>query len=342
MPEVSVQINLTFKNSTIGINTQFIYDSLPIDPIGKYKKIKDLKGTGSETSYKLNDSMVFIDNNICINAKEGRAYKLEIHYINIATTHPDIVESMLFLLRRNNCKVFALQYLKKCIKNKIDLKLLLEFFSVISRSYKVAALEKKKRRSLAMSKDSEPRKSSFNSESDFKIDEGMTLLLQSDVFSLIFLPLFEENTVNLNYLASCVQVYIKSLIEQDIQVQSNVQLLLAKIMTKTGRFSELQQFLQYRIIADSNEMIGFLLGIRKMHKNAFFLAVDMMHRMKNQDRTIDTLIENNFLFEAIKALELKNFSRVDILKIITKYQHEEDEQFIMMIGQIIKGWASLN
>jgi hypothetical protein len=48
------------------------------------------------------------------------------------------------------------------------------------------------------------------------------------------------------------------------------------------------------------------------------------------------------LFEAIKALELKNFSRVDILKIITKYQHEEDEQFIMMIGQIIKGWASLN
>ena len=175
------------------------------------------------------------------------------------------------------------------------------------------------------------RKPSSNSESDFHIEEGMAILLQSDIFSMLFQPLFEENKINLRYLGDCIQEYIRSLMNHDIQVQNSLQILLANIFLKINDFEKLQKLLQYRILADSFEMSILLIEASNQFSAAFHLAVDMIHRLNSHDKLIDMLIEKKFMFEALQIMNHQNSSKLDIIKFITKCQQGGDEKIILII-----------
>ena len=170
----------------------------------------------------------------------------------------------------------------------------------------------------------------------------MTILLQSDVFSMLFQPLFEENRINLVYLEHCVLSYMRALMNQDIQVQQNLQLLLARIIIKTNDFEKLKQLLQYHILSDSLEMVTLLINIATQFPMAFYLAIDMMFRLKSFDKLIDALIEKNYMLEALQVINYKNASKLDIMKIIAKCQEGGDEQMISTLTVMIKEWALLN
>ena len=343
LPEISIRLKCNIINSDVAVCSEFLFDDKTIENIEHYSSISLFHGAGSECSYSLNDSLLYIDKDICLDTKEGRCYKLSLHPYHLIAKHPDQVESTLFLLRRNNCKVVAFQYLKRIMKENIEIFKVSELFSIISGFYKIAALEKKMRKNiLPVKQDAFPRKFSSNSESDFKIEEGMTILLQSDVFSMLFQPLFEENRINLVYLEHCVLSYMRALMNQDIQVQQNLQLLLARIIIKTNDFEKLKQLLQYHILSDSLEMVTLLINIATQFPMAFYLAIDMMFRLKSFDKLIDALIEKNYMLEALQVMNYKNASKLDIMKIIAKCQEGGDEQMISTLTVMIKEWALLN
>lgn len=337
LPEVSVKISPDKFDKNGLVETRFFYDKRIIGNIALCKDIRSLNGAGAECAHPLDSSLLYIDKDICIDTTQGRCYKLTLQVPSILT-HPDKTETILFLLRRKDCKLIAFNYLKISIRNSISLSNLSNFFAIIGGFYKVAALEKKNRTQTIGKFPSFTRKPSSSSESDFKVEEGMIVLLQSDVFSLIFQALYEDGTVNLLYLSQCIQEYIRSLVMQDIQVQQNLYMLLIKVLIKGKYIERLKQLLQYRVVPDSLELAGLLVSDPK----SFQLAVDMMFRLKTFDKLVDVLIEKDFVFEAMKTMGYKNPQKVDIMKVISKCQQENNGQVLVMITQLIKEWAMLN
>lgn len=342
-PELTIKVKTFVRGYDVEINSEVLYNGKGIGRTDQYVTINALKGAGEESAVQLNSSLVYVDKDICVDTKEGRCYKLTIHSDLVVSDHPDRIESILFLLRRSNCKNFALQYLKKCIKGKIDIKLLSDFFDIISLHYKAAALEKKNRNSSQVKKqDLQPRKNSYSSESDLKVDQGSTILLQSDIFSILFQPLFEEGIVGLDYLSLCIQEYLRSLINQDIYIQQTLQVLFVRVLLKSNQFIKVQQLLQYHIVSDSLELVKALLEVSRVHHSAFVIAIDMMYRLKAYDSLIDFLIDSDFFYEALKTMEYKNPSKLDILKFIAKSQQTGDQQTVLMANKIVQEWTFLN
>lgn len=343
LPDVTVKIRLAPMGESFNLASDFLYDGKSINTLENCATIKTLKGRGGECAFPLSDSLVYIDKDICVDTKEGRCYKILFTAPYIIQNHPDQVEAILFLLRRSNCKILAFQYLKRCLKNQIDLSILSRFFAAISSYYKIAALEKKLRRAQTIAIiDKNPRKYSSNSESDMKIEEGMTVLLQSDVFLILFQPLFEENSVPMQYFILVIQEYMRSLILQDLQVQQNIQILFVKLLLKSENYIMLQHQLQLRIISDSSELATLLLANSTKYPNFFQMAVDILYRIKALEKLIDTLIGANLIYEAVKIMQVRNAEKVDIMKIIKKCEETLDEKMMFTLTRMIKEWALLN
>ena len=82
LPEVSIKLKCDLNNSDINIYSEFLFDDKNINNIDGYLNISSLNGAGSECSYSLNDSFLYIDKDICLDTKEGRCYKLGLYPSN--------------------------------------------------------------------------------------------------------------------------------------------------------------------------------------------------------------------------------------------------------------------
>ena len=253
-------------------------------------------------------SLLYIDKDICVDTENGRCYKLTLHPPRIVNKHIDSVESIFFLLRRNNNKLAAFQYIKKLIRNKVEIKKLSEFFSISSSIYKTAAVEKKKMSLGKASKTENLSKKNVN-ETDSSRENGPALILQSEMMNYVFQPLCDELMFDSGYFSLCIQEYVRSLINEDIQIQHNFQMLIAKVFIRTQNYQKLQEYLQYHIIKDSMDIAFLLIGNVKVFNSGFLIAVDMLHRLKAFQKLSDLLFEHSFQFEGHKILENLNSLR---------------------------------
>ncbi|OMJ67741.1 hypothetical protein SteCoe_35020 [Stentor coeruleus] len=339
LPTVNVKIKVFIEKPKIVAQSTFLYDGKVIQDLSSYVGSETLNGEATECKMQLNPLLLYTDNDICIDTKNGRCYKLQLSPLAVVEKHPDLVECALFLFRRTGLKSQAYDYLNKCIYNYIPLKEISAFFMKTSENYKKSLVEKKipttPRQSVSKN-DMYSRRLSFNLEPELKVEEGTVVLLQTDVFNVMFKFLFEENHVKLDYLAAVLQEYIRSLTYFDIEVQSAHQLLLAKILVKAGLFNKFQDLIIYSAVSDSYEIVNYLISLIPIHYNSLQLSVDMLFRLRAYEKLIDLSLDKNFIYETLMLLTKNAYPKFDIMKLLSKCEECKDEQLTSVVTQFIK------
>ena len=340
LPTVNIKIKVFIQKPRVVAQATFLYDSKPIHDLGSFAGIDSLGGEALECAMPLNPSLIYTDKDICVDTKSGRCYKLQFSPQIVVKNHPNHIESALFLFRRTGCKVQAYDFLKDCIRKYTHIKEFSYFFNTVNTNYKNNMVEKKappSRKSVSLSKsDLYTRRFSSNMEPELKVEEGVVVLYQTDVFSILFQVLAEEDMVRTDYLASVLQEYIRSLVELDIEVQSSLQLLLARLLIKAGDLLGLQNLVMYTAFTDSYEMVNLLVGLIPRFYNALQLSVDMLFRMRYHEKLIDIMLDRDFVYETLSLLAKVSYPRFDIRKLLGKCEEIGDEQMTSVVTQFIK------
>lgn len=217
---------------------------------------------------------------MCLDLAQGRCYKLEISPENIAESHPKKAESVLFLLRRTGLKRYALGYLQRALVGHLDLREVSNLFFSLNSSYRIAAVER--RNSTVLKSSCSPRLTLTQSpftESELKLDSGITVILQSDIHSYVLTPLFAAK--DFTYLSAVTLEYSRSLAAFDIHINLSLQSLLVETLVRCRNFTLLHQLVQYYVLPDCKETAEALLELgQTTYKPGFQLALDMLHRLK--------------------------------------------------------------
>ena len=338
LPTVSLKLRAIIEKPKIVVQTKFFYDNKPISLLSEYIGIETLQGLAIESPMVLNKSLIYVDSDICVDTKLGRCYKLQFNPLVPTEKHPDRIESILFLFRRTGYRPQAFDYLKESIKKYLPLSEISKFFFIINKNYKQAIIEKHSvnRQSIGSKNDLYNRKLSINLEPELKIEDGMVVLFQSDMFSVIFQALFEENLMKTEYLAAVVEEYCHSLVNLDIEVQSSLQLLLARMLVKSGNWIRLESLLIYHTFSDSYELVNFLIQLIPTHYNALQFSVDMLFRIRHFEKLVDVMLDKDFVYESLTLLAKVSYPRFDIRKLLAKCEEIGDEQLTIIVTQFIK------
>ncbi len=306
-----------------------------------------------DVAHTLDTSFCNFDNDLCINIGNSMCYKLELEPEVLVKDHPDRMEAILFLLRRTGCKHKSFAYLKQCLESGLELAKVSTLFATVNMIYKIAALERKsskrdsiKKYSVNYGNTSDSRRSysgtrPVSTELELKIETGMTVLLQSDMFTLVFKPLFDEHKIDYNYLTAVLLEYQRSLIDQDIQVHQNLQLLLARLLIKTHNYNTLHQLIQYHIFTDSRDFANILLALSNPNNLAYYspafqLSMDMFSRLKANDEIADALMDKSMVYDALCHMMSHSCTAFDIKKLLEVTEKQADSELTYLVNQFIK------
>lgn len=266
-----------------------------------------------ESEAKLDPSLLTAAADILVDMHYGRCYKVMVDPTALAEEFPDLLQAVLFLLRRIGCKQAAYACLKEAIIRKVDFSALSRLFYTVNDIYKQAARDRRYSESKKPSfrkaqSPSSPRKLSlYPSDSELKLTSGETVMLQADVLSLLFAPLASDFETDLDYLLQVMLEYQRSLIDYDIQVHSSLQLLIAKVAIKAEAFPLLEGLVQGQVVSDSRELASMLLAVSSPNTGArwpafFPLALDMMKRLQLFEDLMDVFLSHKMIYEALATL----------------------------------------
>ena len=312
-PTISVKIEIDRDQKQYFPLVSILYDKMNLNH-AKPVESSEFASHFIEAEGKLDGSLVVGAGDILIDMRKGRCYKVLIDPIEVSEAHPDVLDAVLFLLRRVGCKQAAYTCLKSAISHKVPISSLSSLFSTVNGFYKQAARdrrysESKKpafRKSMTVSSS---RKES--SESELKLDSGETVMLQADAVSLVFGPLAGEGESDKDYLMQVIMEYVRSLVECEIQVHGSLQLLLVKVAIKEQAFPLLEALIQGQILSDSRELASMLMAVSSpqaggQYPALFPLALDMMKRLGLQEDMMDVLLANKMVYEVMMTMVVKD------------------------------------
>lgn len=96
--------------------------------------------------------------------------------------------------------------------------------------------------------------------------------------------------------------YIRSLRYVGIHPQSITQQLLVDLLFKSGNYTLLHSFIQYKVISDSKQTAVQMLSISNKYKPAYQIALDMMTRLEAYDLLTETLLSRGEITHALQIL----------------------------------------
>ena len=292
-----------------------------------------------ESESKLDPFLLYSIGDIAIDMRAGRCYKVRVDAAAMADEHPDLLESVLFLMRRVGCKQAAYACLKEAILRKVGIAGVSELFFRMNRVYKQAAVERRYseskvqafRKSRMLGSPMTPRKlAMYPSDPELKMESGETVMLQADVLSLLFNPLSTDIDVDLDFLVLVMLEYQRSLLDFDIQIHNSLHLLIAKTVIKAGNFVLLEELVASQTISDSRELATVLLAVSSpktaVYPPLFPLALDMMKRLSLHDDLLDLFIDLRLIYEAVQyANSLPSHTEVDWKRIAGAAEELGDE-----------------
>lgn len=103
------------------------------------------------------------------------------------------------------------------------------------------------------------------------------LIDQMDVYTNILQKLDTDDCLRM--LEWVLITYVTSLSEHNIPVQHNINELIITVYVRAGKFTALQQLLQYGVVADSKLLACLLLSLGNLHPTSSQLALDMLSRL---------------------------------------------------------------
>lgn len=222
----------------------------------------------------------------------GVCYRLELNSEALVRSHPDLLESASFLLRRAGYKVKVFEFIRAALRKQVSLLALSQFFETINFHYKQAAFES--RHSFMHSANA----------ADIKCKGGRPGLSQLELCNLVFTPLYEDRTVEDRYLAAVLVEYIRSLTDRGITIYIGNQLVLLRALIRGNDLPTLHQLAQYQIFTDSIEVVQVLLDLDKENPNScmtssFQLGIDMLSRIKSKENLALALLSRSMVVESL-------------------------------------------
>ena len=350
-PKMSVKIKVYIDKPYIKTQLRLLYDNTEVTSQRKSSSyVYSPEKQVLDIPLKLEKHLCYFEKDLCADLAAGKCFKIEIYPEMLTENHPNIVESILFLLRRDNYKALAFEKLRQALKQRVSLELLSFLFKNVNASYKAAALERKTSKKETVGRSDSinspisgmtPRATSGNgfSESVIKTSSGVTVVLQSDMHQTVFQAVYEEGEVPYTYLVKAILEYIRSLMDQDIQVHQNLQILLVTILRDLRDLSLLQHLIQYHILTDSKElaMIFLELGKTGEYQPGTMLGIDMLYRLKDNGSLADSLLDSSYLYEYLALISASSYVGYDIKKLISSTEETGDELMSSVVTQFIKG-----
>mmetsp|Transcript_2603 Transcript_2603/g.5893 ORF Transcript_2603/g.5893 Transcript_2603/m.5893 type:complete len:645 (+) Transcript_2603:1348-3282(+) len=338
VPELSIKISAIVDKPNLVIVPTILIDNRHIteDSISIAAARSPL-GHIIETSLDINHKLVSLGPELLLDIEAGRCYRIMVDFNEVVREHSDRLESILFLFRRNGYRVLGFEYLRQAIRSKVPLIYLSTFFDTINSVYKIASQE----RSQVLA-----RRNTFSGNvkdlyrEEVKSDSGVTVLLQSDMYGSIFIPLFEQQSVDPLYFTSVVLEYVRSLIALEIPLHLNSQMLLARLLVRAHSFVLLQELVLYSTFNDSRDLAHLLLSLSKspseaLFPSAFQLAIDMLTRLKLFDEVADVLLSRGYCYEVARLCASANPPRFDINKLYKEAEGAQDAELLEAVKKIL-------
>lgn len=291
-----------------------------------------------ETAVDTNQRLVSLGPELLLDIEGGRCYRLSVDFNEVVKDHSDRLESILFLFRRSGYRVLGFEYIKQAIRHKVPLVYLSTFFETINSVYKLDSQEPP----AVLT-----RRHTFSGNitdlhrEDVKTNSGIIVLLQSDMCGSIFLPLFEQGTVEPLYFTSVVLEYFRSLVIQDIPIHLSLQMLIARLLVRSGSVVLLQELILYSTFNDSRDLAHLLLSVSKTRDREMLpclnLAIDMLARLKLNDEVAEVLLNRGLVYEVIRMTP----SEIDLNQLNCKAEETADPELIGLVqGCILKTLTS--
>ena len=128
-----------------------------------------------------------------------------------------------------------------------------------------------------------------NPKLDRYVNDKVVIDQDRDMYKCVF-ALSLVDTCSPSYLVAIVAEYIRTLNHFRLTISNNITCFLVSLLADSGHFFRLHQFIQYKVVHDSEAVAEKLLEMRHQHHAAFQLAVDMLQRLKSADRIVQVLL----------------------------------------------------
>lgn len=236
-----------------------------------------------------------------------KSFKLfEINPAALIENHPDDVKIILFLLRRDKCKMIVLEKLKESLILKTPLKKLEIIFSTLACAYKIAKNDSRIAVGRKISEANEHLELSpteIDPNLEVKLESGVTVLMQSDIYCSVFDPVY-KNIEDYRYFAEVLFRFMYFLVQNRIQAHFSLQYLLFKVLVKIKDFIRIQKLVENLFFSDSQDIALFLTslgksGAAKDFPNCFIMGIDMLGRLGHYDLMIEELSDQEYYYDAI-------------------------------------------
>lgn len=281
-------------------------------PVGRKAQIPS---DSEESEYPSHWVLFFPD--IVIDANKGCMWRLKLKLDTVRaedTVSPlELPRYISFMLQRQGAKRVLLDTLIGwCHHHTIDLATLGTSFNKINREYRLY-IDQQLAPSLAL-----PVASTFSRVEDIQLQKPSKVILeQSDMYTNIFSPLFEEATkedsegsFTFKKIIAIIIEYLRSLEERQIPAQHFLHELLINILVRSEQFYQLHQLLQYHVIRDSKPLACLLLSLEAVYPPSFQLAMDMLCRLRTSDELItEILLSKGKVISAIIFAKSRNLER---------------------------------
>ena len=280
----------------------------------------------AEYSIKINltSEFYFIEDDITIDLKSSSFKTYIINPITLIENHPDNIKIITFLLRRDNCKMNVLEKLKEMLLSMTSLIKLKNIFLTLATVYSIAKEDKnnnlRQRKFSENAEHLEMSPTEIDTEFELKIESGVTVLMQSDIYSCVFAPVYKQID-NQIYFADALFCFVNLLIHCKVQVHFSIQYLLFKVLVKIKDFIRIQKLVENKFFTDSQDIALFLTSLGKTENiqffpNCFILGIDMLHRLKLFDLIMNELSEQEYYYESLYISKMNNISDEGIQEII--------------------------
>lgn len=274
------------------------------NPVLEPKSIKpfqeNVPSSSQKNVYELyNPNWVMFQPNIIMDAKAGCLWFIEIDLFGFYKHIEDKRELIAFLLLRSNSKMVIAKTLETLLEDGFNkMEELADIFDQINFVYR-SYLEENMKSQMGLP-------SSMTRPEEDPVVEFRTVVDQYFIYSYVLCKLAEKVSENVErkeskILTMSLLEYIRSLTDFQIPAQHFLYELLINSLVIQGKFYQLYQLLQYRVVADSKPLACLLLSLENVYNGASQLAVDMLERLGSaREEIIEILLSKQQVMPAIR------------------------------------------
>ena len=272
----------------------------------------------------LDSECYFVNTDTIIDLRKQSFMTFVINPTALIENHPDDAKIILFLLRRDNCKLKILEKMKEMLLTKTPLKKMEIIFSTLAEAYKIAKEDKnfnmRKRKYSDLNEHLEMSPTELDPGIEIKIESGVTVLMQSDIYTCVFAPVY-KHIDDQRYFSDALFSFTHFLVQSRVKVHFSIQYLLFKVLVKIRDFIRMQKLVENKFFTDSQDIALFLTSVGKTENvkefpNCFILGIDMLQRLRLYDLMLAELADQEYYYESLTIAAVAGTPKANLKEII--------------------------